>query len=64
MIIMGCDFHARSQQIAMLDTETGELVSFRRSESAATEASDPCLTSWFVLASGAKWTASWFSEPP
>jgi transposase len=29
MIIIGCDFHARWQQIAMLDTETGELVEKR-----------------------------------
>jgi len=26
MIIIGCDFHTRFQQIAMLDTETGEVV--------------------------------------
>jgi len=26
MIIIGCDFHTRMQQIAMLDTETGEVV--------------------------------------
>ena len=26
MIIIGCDFHTRSQQIAMLDTETGEVI--------------------------------------
>ena len=26
MIIIGCDFHSRAQQIAMLDTETGEVV--------------------------------------
>ncbi len=25
MLIIGCDFHARTQQIALLDTETGEL---------------------------------------
>jgi hypothetical protein len=25
MIIIGCDFHPRYQQIAMMDTETGEL---------------------------------------
>jgi hypothetical protein len=25
MLIIGCDFHSRFQQIAMLDTETGEL---------------------------------------
>ncbi len=29
MIIIGCDFHARMQQIAMLDTETGELIEKR-----------------------------------
>lgn len=29
MIIIGCDFHTRFQQIAMLDTETGELTSRR-----------------------------------
>ena len=29
MIIIGCDFHARTQQIAMLDTETGEVVEKR-----------------------------------
>jgi hypothetical protein len=29
MIIIGCDFHTRHQQIAMLDTETGELVERR-----------------------------------
>ncbi|MGH9786958.1 MAG: IS110 family transposase [Terriglobia bacterium] len=29
MIIIGCDFHARFQQIAMLDTETGEIVERR-----------------------------------
>ena len=29
MIIIGCDFHTRTQQIAMLDTETGELVGKR-----------------------------------
>ena len=26
MIIIGCDFHSRFEQIAMLNTETGELV--------------------------------------
>jgi len=25
MMIIGCDFHPRYQQIAMMDTETGEL---------------------------------------
>jgi hypothetical protein len=25
MLIIGCDFHARFQQIALLNTETGEL---------------------------------------
>jgi transposase len=29
MIIIGCDLHARTQQVAMLDTETGELVERR-----------------------------------
>ena len=29
MIIIGCDFHSRFQQIAMLDTETGEITERR-----------------------------------
>ena len=29
MLIIGCDFHPRYQQIAMMDTETGELVERR-----------------------------------
>jgi transposase len=29
MLIIGCDLHTRTQQIAMLDTETGELVERR-----------------------------------
>jgi transposase len=29
MIIIGCDFHTRSEQIAMMDTETGEVVERR-----------------------------------
>jgi transposase len=29
MLIIGCDFHTRFQQIAMLDTETGELIERR-----------------------------------
>ena len=29
MIIIGCDLHTRFQQIAMLDTETGEVVEKR-----------------------------------
>ena len=29
MMIIGCDFHPRYQQIAMMDTETGELVERR-----------------------------------
>ena len=37
MIIIGCDFHTRFQQIAMLDTETGEIVE-RRVEHATGEA--------------------------
>jgi len=30
MIIIGCDFHTRFQQIAMADDETGELLLERR----------------------------------
>jgi transposase len=37
MLIIGCDFHTRYQQIAMMDTETGELVE-RRLEHANGEA--------------------------
>ena len=29
MMIIGCDLHTRYQQVAMLDTETGELVERR-----------------------------------
>jgi hypothetical protein len=29
MLIIGCDFHSRFQQIALLDTETGEVVGKR-----------------------------------
>jgi transposase len=29
MLIIGCDFHTRYQQIAMLDTDTGELIKRR-----------------------------------
>jgi hypothetical protein len=29
MLIIGCDFHTRRQHIAMLDTETGEVVERR-----------------------------------
>jgi transposase len=29
MLIIGCDFHSRFQQIAMLDTQTGEIVERR-----------------------------------
>jgi len=29
MIIIGCDFHSRFQQIALLDTETGVVVERR-----------------------------------
>jgi hypothetical protein len=31
MMIIGCDLHTRYQQIAMLDTDTGELVDSRAS---------------------------------
>ncbi|GAC1668032.1 MAG: hypothetical protein PVS2B1_25950 [Candidatus Dormibacteraceae bacterium] len=37
MLIIGCDLHTRNQQVAMLDTETGELVE-RRLEHANGEA--------------------------
>ncbi len=37
MLIVGCDFHTRFQQIAMVDTETGEIVE-RRLEHASGEA--------------------------
>jgi len=37
MIIIGCDFHSRFQQIAMLDTETGE-ITYRRLEHGKGEA--------------------------
>ena len=37
MKIVGCDLHTRYQQIAMLDTETGELIE-RRLEHAKGEA--------------------------
>ena len=37
MKIVGCDLHTRYQQIAMLDTETGELIE-RRLEHAHGEA--------------------------
>jgi len=30
MIIIGCDFHTRYQQIAMMDEATGELIERRR----------------------------------
>jgi len=29
MLIIGCDFHTRYQQIAMMDTGTGELLEQR-----------------------------------
>jgi len=29
MLIIGCDFHTRYQQIAMLDDQTGELIERR-----------------------------------
>jgi hypothetical protein len=29
MVIIGCDFHTRFQQIAMLDTVTGEVIGKR-----------------------------------
>jgi hypothetical protein len=29
MLIIGCDFHSRFQQIAMVDSETGEFIERR-----------------------------------
>jgi len=29
MLIIGCDFHSRFQQIALVDTDTGELIECR-----------------------------------
>jgi transposase len=37
MLIIGCDFHSRFQQVAMVDTDTGELIK-RRLEHANGEA--------------------------
>jgi hypothetical protein len=37
MLIIGCDLHTRTQQVALLDTETGELVE-RRLEHESEEA--------------------------
>jgi predicted flap endonuclease-1-like 5' DNA nuclease len=31
MLIIGCDFHTRFQQIAMVDTTTGEMIERRLS---------------------------------
>ena len=36
MIIIGCDLHTRTQQVAMLDTETGEVVERRLEQVAQT----------------------------
>jgi hypothetical protein len=41
MLIIGCDFHSRFQQIAMVDTETGELIE-RRLEHGNGEAKKFC----------------------
>jgi transposase len=38
MIIIGCDFHTRYQQIAMADKETGELLLERRLDHESGEA--------------------------
>jgi hypothetical protein len=40
MMIIGCDLHTRYQQIAMLDTDTGELVE-RRLEHESGEVGGP-----------------------
>jgi len=38
MLIIGCDFHTRYQQIAMADDETGELLVERRLDHESGEA--------------------------
>ena len=38
MLIIGCDFHTRYQQIAMADDETGELLLERRLDHESAEA--------------------------
>ena len=38
MIIIGCDLHTRSEQIAMLNTETGEVVEKRLDHAAGADA--------------------------
>jgi hypothetical protein len=43
MLIVGCDFHTRFQQIAMMDSATGELVE-RRLEHGTGEAEVLCCT--------------------
>ena len=74
MIIIGCDFHSRFQQIALLDTETGE-VEERRLEHEKGEARafyaglrEPALvgiesmgyTQWFESC-WRSWGTSWWS---
>lgn len=51
MMIIGCDFHTRFQQIAMMDTTTGELVE-RRLEHATGEAERFYMRSASALAVG------------
>ncbi len=73
MIIIGCDFHTRFEQIAMLDTETGEIEE-KRLEHESGEArkfyaglKEPALvgieatgyTRWFAECWGS-WGTSWW----
>ena len=41
MMILGCDLHTRYQQIAMLDTSTGEMLESRLEQA-------ECQNSWFA----------------
>ena len=42
MLILGCDFHSRFQQVAMLDPTTGEVIK-RRLEHEMVESPSPSL---------------------
>ena len=56
MLIIGCDFHSRFQQIAMLDEQTGEIIE-RRLEHETGEARD-------ILRSTSELRHSWVWKPP
>jgi len=55
MLIIGCDFHTRYQQIAMLDTLTGELTE-RRLDHESGEA--------HASTAACKARCAWASKPP